>query len=288
MVKKPDSLEVLITTSNCPSLKSLEFPGYIEEPIEETPVSKSKGKLSVSADFFGPQFKAKDTIGSLVNSNRDAILGMLCKSGSEQRGLIELRKAFNVEPFQLDIYPNNCNEYGQNNEMRRVADHPITGNTIPTYNLLIKVKKRRRKNANRKAANVADNPEDDEKIEASLVGLVNKTCRFRSLADFQVEMPKDDDIANLMTGLINLDGKEIFMINLLIPMNVVEKMKEFHFRPNVSIPETTTSLVYPSPSYCRLDIPFDYGYKENPNLSTVIQKDPNTGKSRIHMCLIYL
>ena len=65
-------------------------------------------------------------------------------------------------------------------------------------------------------------------------------------------------------------------------MNVVEKIQTFQFKPNISIPETSDSLVYPSPSYCRLDVPFNYGYKENPQISTVIQQDPATGEAQMN------
>ena len=57
----------------------------------------------------------------------------------------------------------------------------------------------------------------------------------------------------------------------------MKKLQQFHFKPNADIP-ATGSLVHPSPSSCRLDIPSDYGFKENPFLSTVVKKDPKTGK----------
>ena len=49
-------------------------------------------------------------------------------------------------------------------------------------------------------------PAVEEKLEATLVGVVNKTLRFRTLADFQIEMPQDDDISKLVSYMVDLDG----------------------------------------------------------------------------------
>ena len=220
-----DVLEISILPSNCLSLNSLEFPGYFDEVEEEEEQEQEKAAkpllTAASESLFGEQFRRHLNGGNYAggsggleavvkNERRDAILPMLSKNAKKQRGLIELRKAFNLEPYELDLYPNHCmngeaEAEGNNDEEReRVGEHPITGNTVPTFNLLIKVKRKTRKTASGEME--VDGDEEKFEFEASLVGLVNKTCRFRSLADFQVEMPQTDDVANLLADMKNLDS----------------------------------------------------------------------------------
>lgn len=297
--KENDNLEISILPSNCISLNSLEFPGYFDEVEEEEQEQEKVARpllTAASESLFGEQFRRHLNGGNYAglsggleaavkNERRDAILPMLSKNAKKQRGLIELRKAFNLEPYELDLYPNHClngetEAEGNNEERERVGEHPITGNTVPTFNLLIKVKRKARKTASGEME--VDREEEKFEFEASLVGLVNKTCRFRSLADFQVEMPQTDDVANLLADMKSLDSMLLILdclalIRYLNTLHVVDKLQQFHFKPNADIP-ATVSIVHPSPSSCRLDIPSDYGFKENPFLSTVVKKDPKTGK----------
>jgi hypothetical protein len=177
--------------------------------------------------LFGEQFRKQLSSGnnagfsgalesSSKNKRRDGMLPLFSKNGNKQRGLIELRKAFNLEPYELDLYPEHCaqewasdkaSEETEESAQGRVGEHPITGNTIATFNLLIKVKRKVKKTASDgETDGMMDVEGDEEKFEASLVGLVSKTCRFRSLADFQVEMPKNDEIATLLADMKNLDS----------------------------------------------------------------------------------
>ena len=71
-------LKIPVSSLDCQSLNSLEFPGYFQEERDEQAAGK-KGKLVINPEIFGAQFRREAN----ANRNRDAILGMFCKSGCE-------------------------------------------------------------------------------------------------------------------------------------------------------------------------------------------------------------
>ncbi|TFK27098.1 hypothetical protein FA15DRAFT_587283 [Coprinopsis marcescibilis] len=75
--------------------------------------------------------------------------------------------------------------------------HPIPGDVVNTNNLLLKVTRRRRKLPN----------EDGEigEYKAEVVGVITKTARFRSMADFQYLPDMNDSVSQLRLAMGKMD-----------------------------------------------------------------------------------
>ncbi|KAJ2684467.1 tau 95 subunit of transcription factor TFIIIC, partial [Coemansia spiralis] len=71
------------------------------------------------------------------------------------------------------------------------ASHPINGEITPTENLLLKVTRRVR----RTRAGSGQGPDEKAQVQAEVVAVLDKTVRFRKLADFQYIVPRSDAIA---------------------------------------------------------------------------------------------
>ncbi|KAJ2332864.1 tau 95 subunit of transcription factor TFIIIC [Coemansia sp. RSA 2681] len=86
------------------------------------------------------------------------------------------------------------------------ASHPISGDKVATRNLLIKVTKRTRRL--KSAAGEAVGPAEVVSESAEIVAVVDKTARFRKLADFQVIVPKGDPLVQISKALSKVDIDE--------------------------------------------------------------------------------
>jgi general transcription factor 3C polypeptide 5 (transcription factor C subunit 1) len=78
------------------------------------------------------------------------------------------------------------------------------GDVIDTSNLLLKVTRRRRK---RPSGPNGTWLERDETLTTAVVGIVTKTCRFRSMADFQYIVDRDDSMFKIRKSLGEYDGE---------------------------------------------------------------------------------
>ncbi|KAJ1821840.1 tau 95 subunit of transcription factor TFIIIC [Coemansia sp. RSA 2599] len=95
------------------------------------------------------------------------------------------------------------------------TSHPISGEIVPTQNILIKVRRRTKR---AKGAPKDKNAEKSVETSAEIVGIIEKTARFRKLADFQYVIGKDDPLSSLARALqgINLEeakklgGSDVF------------------------------------------------------------------------------
>ncbi|KAJ1724723.1 tau 95 subunit of transcription factor TFIIIC [Coemansia erecta] len=84
------------------------------------------------------------------------------------------------------------------------TSHPIKGEIVPTHNVLIKVTRRIR----RPKGAPKDSPGETVGSSAKIVGVIEKTARFRKLADFQYILPKGDPLVDLAKVIQNIDIDE--------------------------------------------------------------------------------
>ncbi|KAJ1894791.1 tau 95 subunit of transcription factor TFIIIC [Kickxella alabastrina] len=84
------------------------------------------------------------------------------------------------------------------------TSHPISGEIVATENLLIKVTRHIKKVKGRPL----DGTEKSIQTSAQIVGVIEKTARFRKLADFQYVMPRNDPLTTLTRVLQGMDLEE--------------------------------------------------------------------------------
>ncbi|KAK6097683.1 tau 95 subunit of transcription factor TFIIIC [Batrachochytrium dendrobatidis] len=141
-------------------------------------------------------------------------------------GMPAVQKAFTEQAgfLELNYTPDN------------LFAHPISGDVIPTANLLLKVVKR----TNRKTGETT--------MEHHIAGLVSKTCRFRGMADFQYEVDPDDPLVKLRYKMETLDVKTLDEL----PFNMEKKSNgpPLHH--------------IPPPMFSRIQWPLEYKYQQNP------------------------
>ncbi|RIA87754.1 RNA polymerase III transcription factor IIIC subunit-domain-containing protein [Glomus cerebriforme] len=144
-----------------------------------------------------------------------------------------LKKAVNEDLMELRFRPDDpfC--------------HPINGDVIPTSNLLLKVtrrkKKRQNKNGNRENEEKSNAKED---VKFDILGIINKTCRFRGMSDYQYVPNMNHPILEYRKALESLDVNKIMDFE-----SIINNMNE------------ETNL--PPPSFSRVECPMDYGYQQN-------------------------
>ncbi|KAJ8523431.1 hypothetical protein ONZ45_g22 [Pleurotus djamor] len=181
--------------------------------------------------------------------------------------------------------------------------HPIPGEIVPTNNIVLKVVKRRRK---RKEGD----PEDGALGEytATAVGVVSKTVRFRSMADYQFQPNTDDRLTVLRNAMNNLDvqgirdfrfqpEKEDYTLDAPLPPHPA-RVDDPTLDPRLQNPPTqaepppssqpsgssqplpTSNLrMFPPPVFSRQAVPLNYGYKANP-ASVVSTTVDETGQEK--------
>ncbi|KAJ2238223.1 tau 95 subunit of transcription factor TFIIIC [Coemansia sp. RSA 1722] len=85
------------------------------------------------------------------------------------------------------------------------TSHPISGEIVPTQNVLIKVTRRIKR---AKGASKDKSTEISTETSAEIVGIIEKTARFRKLADFQYVVGKDDPLTGLTHALQDINLEE--------------------------------------------------------------------------------
>ncbi|KAJ2088306.1 tau 95 subunit of transcription factor TFIIIC [Coemansia sp. S100] len=121
--------------------------------------------------------KAILTLGGSERVSRHAT------SGIDERGPVQLRYRYN-DPIS----------------------HPINGQKFETENLLIKVTKRARRL--KSATGEVLGPVELVSEKAEIVAVIDKTARFRKLADFQFIVPKGDPLTQIAKALSRVDIDE--------------------------------------------------------------------------------
>ncbi|KAJ3257348.1 General transcription factor 3C polypeptide 5 [Boothiomyces macroporosus] len=113
---------------------------------------------------------------------------------------------------------------------------PIPGSVVNTQNLVLKIKK-------------LTNKKGQVKYEYEIVGAVEKTVRFRALADFQVK--KQDPMYDLLRDMKDLNVDKLFQFEL-----------------------SNGTKVLPPPSFTKLEWHHSYKYVEN----TIIKEKDHVGR----------
>ncbi|KAG8711285.1 tau 95 subunit of transcription factor TFIIIC [Ceratobasidium sp. 423] len=161
--------------------------------------------------------------------------------------------------------------------------HPVTGDVVGTNKLLVKVVVRRPKRDEPEpggdeltSADGAgpsgdkgkgkEQPEGEGTYTAEVVGLVPRTVRFRSMADFQYQPDEDDYIVQMRRAMDRLD---------------VDAIRSFELKPlQENYEEGGKSLLelVPPPLFSRQGIPQHYNLKQNPMSVIHSTVDPRTGE----------
>ncbi|KZS98062.1 hypothetical protein SISNIDRAFT_405697 [Sistotremastrum niveocremeum HHB9708] len=158
--------------------------------------------------------------------------------------------------------------------------HPIPGDVTSTDNILMKVTKRKRK---RKSA-IEGQPLGEYTVE--LMGVIPKTARFRSMADFQFQPDPNDPLVKLRYALDYLDAKAIreFQIS---PEKEDYYVEESAQEPDedgdiqMGEPSKRSNLrLFPPPIFGRQTIAQVYNFKANPGSIETSIVDEETGEER--------
>ncbi|EIW61805.1 uncharacterized protein TRAVEDRAFT_163333 [Trametes versicolor FP-101664 SS1] len=170
--------------------------------------------------------------------------------------------------------------------------HPIPGEIVPTSNIVLKVVKRRRKRKDGEAA-----PEEGAVGEYTVeaVGVVPKTARFRSMADFQYQPDMSDPLAHLRKAMdtMDVDGilqyhigpeKEDYTVVEVDPaaMDIdPQLLGEGESAPSSGPAKTRSNLrLFTPPLFSRQGVPQNYNYKANTASVETIVVDEETGEEK--------
>ncbi|KAI0771512.1 RNA polymerase III transcription factor IIIC subunit-domain-containing protein [Trametes elegans] len=167
--------------------------------------------------------------------------------------------------------------------------HPISGEIVPTSNIVLKVVKRKKKHKN----GDADAPVGEYTIEA--VGVVPKTARFRSMADFQYQPDMSDPVAHLRKAMDTMDVDGILRYHILperedytvpnpdssamdIDPQLLTEGESANSAANTKI--RSNLRLFTPPLFSRQGVPQNYNYKSNPASVETIVVDEDTGEEK--------
>ncbi|KAI0721934.1 RNA polymerase III transcription factor IIIC subunit-domain-containing protein [Cerioporus squamosus] len=166
--------------------------------------------------------------------------------------------------------------------------HPVSGEVVPTSNIVLKVVKRKRK---RKDGDSYDGPIGEYTVQA--VGVVPKTARFRSMADFQYQPDMSDPVAQLRSSMdtMDVDGilryhippeKEDYTVSEADPaaMDIDPQLLGDGEVPAGGVRTRSNLRLFPPPLFSRQGIPQNYNYKANTASVETIVVDDDTGEEK--------
>ncbi|EKM80519.1 hypothetical protein AGABI1DRAFT_73813 [Agaricus bisporus var. burnettii JB137-S8] len=155
--------------------------------------------------------------------------------------------------------------------------HPVPGDVVGTNNLVLKVTKRRKK------ASSTQNEVPGE-YKAEVVGVIPRTVRFRSMADFQFEPDRTDPIYSLRQSMhqMNVDNIREYVVpvenpdysRLLVPSNV---------HPDLLPTQQSDLRLFPPPLFSRQTIPQAYNFRANTASVVTSVIDEETGEEKKRM-----
>ncbi|EJF63038.1 hypothetical protein DICSQDRAFT_179694 [Dichomitus squalens LYAD-421 SS1] len=168
--------------------------------------------------------------------------------------------------------------------------HPIPGEVVHTSNIVLKVVKRRRK---RKDGDPGDGAIGEYTVEA--VGVVPKTARFRSMADFQYQPDMADPIAKLRNAMDAMDVEGILKYH--IPpekedytitttqadpsaMDIDPQLLGEGTSSGTTVRTKSNLRLFPPPLFSRQGVPQNYNYKANTASIEDIVVDKETGEEK--------
>ncbi|KAF9221850.1 hypothetical protein BS17DRAFT_784069 [Gyrodon lividus] len=165
--------------------------------------------------------------------------------------------------------------------------HPIPGDVVGTSNILIKVTKRKRRKV--------DGDRQSEGIIgeyiAEAVGVILKTARFRSMADYQFQPDMSDPVAQLRLAMDRMDVDAIRMYTVPEEKEdyVVSALSEIQPPIDPQLAQESgqaTSATrsnlrpFPPPIFGRQGIPQNYNFKQNPASMATTVINEETGEER--------
>lgn len=167
--------------------------------------------------------------------------------------------------------------------------HPILGDVVPTNNIVLKVVKRRRKQTDSMDADASG------EYTVQAVGVVPKTARFRSMADYQYQPDMNDPVVKLRDAMGRMDVDDILAYRipeekedytLIEETSSMEVDLDPHIDPQLSSASQKTEgmrvksnlRLPPPPLFSRQAVPHLYNYKTNPASIEVSVVDETTGE----------
>ncbi|KAI0637731.1 RNA polymerase III transcription factor IIIC subunit-domain-containing protein [Trametes polyzona] len=170
--------------------------------------------------------------------------------------------------------------------------HPVPGEIVPTSNIVLKVVKRKRKIKEGEAGPI-DGAVGEYTVEA--VGVIPKTARFRSMADFQYQPDMSDPLAHLRKAMdtMDVDGilryhippeDENYTVTEADPsaMDIdPQLLGEGEAATSGTDPKIRSNLrLFPPPLFSRQCVPQNYNYKANTASIQTIVVDEDTGEEK--------
>ncbi|KAF8665810.1 hypothetical protein AX16_000253 [Volvariella volvacea WC 439] len=178
--------------------------------------------------------------------------------------------------------------------------HPIPGEVVPTNNVLIKIIRRKRKH--QPSSLLDETTVGDYTAEA--VGVIPKTVRFRSMADFHFQPDMADEISQLRVAMnkMNVDAihnytipeeTSVYLTSMNNPLAEADPASMDVESDGDSQPTplaATTEFVadrmksnlrlFPPPLFSRQTIPQAYNFKANPASMVTTTTDEETGEEK--------
>uniref|UniRef100_A0A8H8CKA2 Transcription factor IIIC subunit 5 HTH domain-containing protein n=1 Tax=Psilocybe cubensis TaxID=181762 RepID=A0A8H8CKA2_PSICU len=192
--------------------------------------------------------------------------------------------------------------------------HSIPGDVVATNNLLLKVRRRKRKQPSASGSDATSNGLVGE-YTAEVVGIVAKTVRFRSMVDYQYFPDPDDPISTLRMAMNKMDVDYLSsytippenhdasaapvaltssssrpQMDVDINMNLDPQLLEISGmaepQPQQSNPPITNQSnlrLFPPPLFSRQTIPQGYNFKANTASMVSTTVDEETGEEKKRM-----
>ncbi|KIM68705.1 hypothetical protein SCLCIDRAFT_13482 [Scleroderma citrinum Foug A] len=167
--------------------------------------------------------------------------------------------------------------------------HPIPGDIVSTSNILIKVTKRKRHKPG------GDHPLQEVigEYTAEATGVILKSARFRSMADYQFQPDMADPVARLRLAMDQLDvdairqyaipdEKEDYLIPSESTLRDIDPQLTGEIEQAASTSRSNLRL-FPPPLFSRQGIPQNYNFKANPTsmVTTVLNEDTGEERKRL-------
>lgn len=163
--------------------------------------------------------------------------------------------------------------------------HPIPGDIVNTSNILFKVTKRKRRKVDSDKS--PDAFDGDYTVEA--MGVILKTARFRSVADYQFQPDMSDPVAQLRIAMDRMN------VDAIRRYTIPDEKEAYSLSPGGSIhpgldPQLTEEIdqtlsrsnlrLFPPSLFSRQGIPQNYNFKANPASMVTTSVDEDTGRER--------
>ncbi|KIM42935.1 hypothetical protein M413DRAFT_70152 [Hebeloma cylindrosporum] len=169
--------------------------------------------------------------------------------------------------------------------------HPIPGDVVGANNLLLKVVKRKRKRGEGSSSTSSSGDGAVGEYTAEVVGIMAKTARFRSMADFQYFPDMNDPVAKLRMAMNKMDVEALCSYSMahgppadstpIIPepdSNLDPQLLGMS-QPVAPLPPKGLRL-FPPPLFSRQTIPQGYNFKANTASMISTTVDEETGEER--------